>query len=132
MDELPWQLAQAKAWQGLYDLLSHLPFFEAAWCANEFEVKAYWTQVDDNASLRMVEAYRGVLNSPSGHHKDQIWLLAKLLDDTGHPAESMSLQKYLVERYRQDNNLDSLQGALGNQAAILNAWGDLEGGDEVT
>jgi hypothetical protein len=127
VDELPWQLAQAKEWQGLYDLLSHLLFFEAAWQANEFEVKAYWAQVEDNSSFRMVEAYREVLNNPTVHHEGQIWLLGTLLNDTGHPAESMSLQKYLVERYRQDNNLDSLQGALGNQALILRDWGDLDG-----
>ncbi|MBI4641712.1 MAG: DUF4062 domain-containing protein, partial [Candidatus Tectomicrobia bacterium] len=127
VDELPWQLAQAKAWQGLYDLLAHLPFFEAAWRANQYEVKTYWAQVEDNAPFRMVEAYRGVLNNPLGHHKDQIWLLATLLNDTGHPAEAMSLREYLVGRYRQDNDLNSLQGALGNQALILKAWGDLEG-----
>ncbi len=127
VDELPWQLAQAKACQGLYDLLSNLPFFEAAWCANKFEVKAYWVHVEENSSFRMVEAYREVLNNPTVHHDDQIWLLARLLDDTGHPAESMSLRAYLVVRCRQGNDLNSLQATLGGQANILRVWGDLEG-----
>ena len=31
IDELPWQLAEAKAWPRLYDLLTDLAFFSTAW-----------------------------------------------------------------------------------------------------
>jgi len=41
LDEEPWQLAQAKAWKRLYALLTDLAFFNSAWKAYEFEVKAY-------------------------------------------------------------------------------------------
>lgn len=41
VDELPWQLAQAKSWQSLSALLSDLTFFAAAWSANQFDVKSY-------------------------------------------------------------------------------------------
>jgi hypothetical protein len=39
VDELPWQLAEAKAWHRLHDLLADLPFFHTAWTANEFKVR---------------------------------------------------------------------------------------------
>ncbi len=119
VDELPWQLAQAQAWEWLYDLLAHLPFFEAAWRANEFEVKAYWARVEDNSSFRMVEACKYVLNAPEKFALECIWLIAHLLNDAGHPFESLSLRKYLLDCYRQKNDFVHLQASLGNLACIL-------------
>jgi hypothetical protein len=46
VDELPWQLGQGEDWEGLYELLTDLDFFQRAWEANQFEVKAYWVQVE--------------------------------------------------------------------------------------
>ena len=56
--ELPWQLAEAAAWQRLYDLLADREFFERSWANNEFDVKASWARVEASSALRMVDAYR--------------------------------------------------------------------------
>ena len=126
VDELTWQLAQAKAWQGLYDLLAHLPFFEAAWRANEFEVKAYWVRVETKADLRLMDAYKPVLDAPSGYNKYHVLLVSTLLRDTGYYEDACTLRNYLVEHYRDSKNLDGLQRALGNLAIIQRRLGRLD------
>ena len=126
IDELPWQLTQAQEWARLRDLLVDLPFLSAAWGANQFEVKAYWAQVEGNSQLGMVEAYRPVLNAPD-QHALYVWNIATLLADTGHPVEALSLRSYLVEHYRRSGDRTNLHAALGNQALILQDRGDLDG-----
>ena len=53
-DELPWQLGEAKAWSQLANLLSEVSFFAAAWEHNEFEVKAYWVQIENKFATSLV------------------------------------------------------------------------------
>lgn len=101
VDELPWQLAQAQAWPRPYDLLADLAFLRAGWVADSYEAPAYWAQVEGNSPLRMVDAYRPVLEAPAGHAPDDVWKVGHLLRVTGHPAEALSLAHYLVEHYRQ-------------------------------
>ena len=123
--ELPWQLAQARAWERLYDLLADLPFFAAAWKTDRFEVKAYWSQVEESSPLRMVAAYRPVLDAPA-RHSDYVWHAAWLLYDTGHPVEALQLYEFLGERCRQSGDMAGLASSLGNQAVILYDRGDLD------
>jgi hypothetical protein len=124
--ELPWQLAEARAWQRLVEVLADLPFFAAAWRASEFAVKEYWARVEAESPLRMTDAYRRVLQEPGEHH-DYLWEVATLLADTGHPEEALALRAYLVEGYRKANKLTELAGCLGNQALLLKDRGDLDG-----
>ena len=66
IDELPWQLAQLRMWQELFDLLGDLPFFEAAWQANEVEVRTAWSLVKTVGRLEPIDAYRRILSSRGG------------------------------------------------------------------
>jgi tetratricopeptide (TPR) repeat protein len=129
VDELPWQFRQpnsSRSRQRLYDLLSDLSFFSAAWQKDQFDVKAYWSYLESN-SLKMSDAYKPVLTSPENiPDKNHVWQIATLLDDTGNPHEAFSLRTFLVEHYRQNKDIDSLQRSLGNQALILKAWGRLD------
>lgn len=125
VDELPWQLAEAGEWKRLYDLLADLPFFSAAWDANEFEVKSYWSQIENGSPLRMIDAYRPILEAPRRQYATDVWDVATLLADTGYLMEALFLRKYLVEYHRQSGNRGSLQAALGNLAMILQIRGDL-------
>jgi nephrocystin-3 len=127
VDELPWQLAQAKAWQRLYALLAGLQFFDAAWRANEFEVKANWALIEEHSSLRIVDAYRPVLDAPQPEMTPTIWPLSIFLNDTGHPEEAFSLRSWLAEHYRAAGDRTELGTCLGGQANILYARGDLDG-----
>ena len=126
IDELPWQLAQAGLWQKLYDLLADLPFFAAVWKTDPFEVKAYWAQIEGNSSLRLVKAYHPVINAPARHAAD-VWHIAMLLEDTGHPVEAMALYKEQERIFRELGDKTGLQASLGNQGLILYDHGDLDG-----
>jgi len=57
-DELPWQLAEAQAWQRLCDLLTDRGFLRELWVRNEFDVKAFWTRLEAASPLRMVGGLR--------------------------------------------------------------------------
>ena len=128
VDELPWQLAAAGEWQRLYDVLADLSFFNAAWIANQFDVKGYWSRVEASSPLRMVDAYRAVLEEP-GRHTDSVWSVGKLgllLGDTGHPTEAFALRSHLADHFRQAGDRTNLSACLGNQAGILQAQGELD------
>ena len=112
LDELPWQLAWARAWQRVFDLLTELPFFQAAWTADQYEVKGYWARIEANCSLRMVDGYRPVLDSPD-QYKEFVWQLGVLLADSGHPREAYYLREHLVRYYRQTGDQTWLQRTLG-------------------
>jgi tetratricopeptide (TPR) repeat protein len=127
IDELPWQLAKAAAWQRLFDLLSNLPFFQAAWTADEFEVKAYWARIEAHSPLRVLDGYRSVLDAPE-HQKDAnlLWRLGVLLNDAGHPQEAYSLREYLVSYFRETGDRANLPGALTALGLIVDARGNMD------
>jgi len=125
IDELPWQLAQAKEWQRLHNLLSDPEFFESAWEMNQFEVKAYWVQVESNSSLSLVQAYKEMLNKPN--ISDRIfWFTKNLYSDTGHLDESLYMVDFLVDTYRKIGDHANLAVSLGDRSAILWARGDFD------
>jgi tetratricopeptide (TPR) repeat protein len=126
VDELPWQLAKAKSWQRLRDLLSDLTFLEHAWEADQFDVRAYWASIEANSSSAMVTVYQPVLEVPATHDPSGVWLLARLLDDCGYPREALSLLEHLISHSRRIGNAPGLSAALGHQAQILRDRGDLE------
>jgi hypothetical protein len=126
VDELPWQLQEAGAWPRLAGLLAGAGFFGAAWEKDPFDVKAYWTRIELNSPLRLVEAYRAVISDPATD-PDHAWKLGILLADTGHPDEALRVRALLVGHYRQGGDQARLAGALGNQALILYDRGDLDG-----
>ena len=127
-DELPWQCAQARAWERLQTLLTDHAFFARAWDHNEFDVKTYWTQIEAGSRLRMTQAYRPLIEHPEMEDdKDHLSRLGLLLDDTGRIEESLRVRSALVEHFRAAGDLDNLQASLGNQASILYERGDLDG-----
>ncbi|HJX52345.1 MAG TPA: DUF4062 domain-containing protein, partial [Polyangia bacterium] len=125
LDELPWQLARAQEWQRLADLLAAPKFFEAAWKANQFEVKAYWVQIEAGSALRLVDAYQWAIK---GEDKESnfVWHVGLLLGDTGHLDAALAIRQRFVEQFRASGNLENLQAGLGNQALILSARGQLD------
>ncbi len=127
IEELPWQLSQARSWRRLCDLLANPYFLEAAWLANEVQVMAYWVEIEANSSLRLVDAYRPVLDSPASNTDYAVcnYAVAMLLLRTGYTAEARSLGEYLVEHLDRDSHeLPLIQWSL---AQALLVQGDLDG-----
>ena len=122
LDELPWQLQQAGTWQGLFDLLADLDFFEALYEKDEQEVAIYWAAVEAGSELKRTQAYKGV--SKRGLH--MLNWLALNFQDAGFLHEALELHEEAARVCRETDNLNSLSNSLGNQANILYAWGRLE------
>lgn len=126
VEELPWQLCEARSWRMLTNLLAELPFFEVLWEADRFDLMAYWSRIEDSSPMRMVVAYRPVLKKPSLSGCLIYSSIAQLLCDTGRLNEALRLHEYLVQNYRKTGDLDNLQDSLGNQALVLHGLGDLD------
>lgn len=127
MMELPWQLSAALEWERLYFLLAEPTFLSALWESNQFEVKTFWTQVEEASGLKMTEAYQPVLSSPMQYNGEQVLNVAILLRRGGHPSEALPLQDYLIGYFRESENKDILRILLDSQVLILRARGDLDG-----
>jgi len=126
LDELPWQWQEASEWRSLASLLAQPRFVDALWAKNEFEVKSYWTRIEMESRLRMEQVYAATIKEPArdpGH----AWLIGILLADTGKPEAALRVLGALVKHFREQGDPWKLQGALGAQANILAARGDLEG-----
>jgi nephrocystin-3 len=127
VDELPWQLAQLRSWQRLFDLLGNLTFFSRAWRADQFEVRMAWSLVKTVGRLAPIEAYRGVLANPANHDRNALWQLALYLQQSGNAVAADQLWSFFIDYCRSSGNDSGLPGCLGSQALILQDIGDLDG-----
>lgn len=128
IDELPWQLARTEAWESLQGLLVEPEFFLLFWENNKYEVKSCWSQIEANSSLRLVDAYRKIMDCSSELEAGFLWAEAQLLDDTGHREEALAVRVHMEEYFRQTGDSPILLSAcLGGKAVLLKARGDLDG-----
>jgi tetratricopeptide (TPR) repeat protein len=126
LDELPWQWQEASEWQKLADLLAAPAVFEALWGKDQFEVKAYWTQIEAHSQLRMEQVYEFAIKDPT-RDADHAWRIGKLLNDTGKPEAALRVYSRIVEHNRGHSDMANLQASLGQQGDILYTRGDLDG-----
>jgi tetratricopeptide (TPR) repeat protein len=152
IDELPWQLAQLRDWPRLRELLGDLTFFDAAWEANEVDVRTAWSLMKQVGGLEPIEVFGDVLSYPSIHDRDALWRLAQFLQDSGDSQAALQLWEFLGNAvneatarlrlgdldgalqllqeqgaiYRQHNDQASLALCLGNLALIRKATGNLD------
>jgi tetratricopeptide (TPR) repeat protein len=150
IDEQPWQLAESGDWNRLFYLLADLSFFDAAWNQSHSEVKSYWTRIEEHSNLRVTDAFEPLLDRlanwrtpyvPFGWqptlqmgqlapgpppNENHVWRVSELLSDLGHTKEAMRIREWLKERFEATGDRSSLSVALGGQAAILKARGELD------
>jgi len=127
IDELPWQLAEAKSWRRLSNLLADLEFFSKAWEVNRFEVKRYWALIEDSSPLRLVDAYQPEIENPEGFaNKDAVMNVASLLIETRHPSEVLELLKYFIGYYTEVGNREKLRDCIGHKAREYFSRGRLD------
>jgi len=123
VEELPWQLAQAGAWDRLVALLTDPAFFSALYKTLEYDLKRYWVQIEAASSWRVTEAYARVKENPS-YDIDARNCVALLLRYMGHPTEAGAIWERMIAD-ATDPHIQ--QVLLGNQAMILFARGQLDG-----
>ena len=127
VDELPWQLAQLRDWQQLFDLLGDLSFFERAFGNKMWELLEAWSLVQQVGRLNPVDAYDHVIKDPASYGVDQVWNLAHYLQISGAGEVVTRLYSSLIDRLRASSDEARLSDCLGNQAVILQLQGDLAG-----
>jgi tetratricopeptide (TPR) repeat protein len=125
LEEYPWQLARAGEWRRLFALLSDLPFFARARKASEFDVREYWAQVQENSPLRIVDAYRPVLERPEDH-AGFVRDVAETLFEAQHFPESLKLWEWRVDRLREQPSSTALTDGLFHLARTLRRCGQLD------
>ena len=124
LDELPWQWQHAAEWQKLADLLALPTFFDALWENDQFEVKAYWTQIETHSQVRMERVYAQVIKEPT-HNPEHSNYVGLLLWHMGNTELPLHIWTSLVKHFRQLGDRVRLQAALGNQANLFYARGDV-------
>jgi len=115
LEELPWQLAKGNAWTLLYELLANRWFLAMMGELHRWDLSSYWAQVETHSSLRMLDAYRPLLDSDAMFAQH----VANLLSNFGHTTEALQLRQHLVDVHRQSNDKRSLARTLGNFADCL-------------
>ena len=101
LDELPWQLQEAAAWQSLAELLAQRDFFGSLWMKDAFEVKTYWTGIETHSPLRMED---GLCSNDSKANPRSPFMreIGDVAHDTGKPEAALQVGANLVEYYREE------------------------------
>jgi hypothetical protein len=107
VEELPWQLARTSSWKNLYLLLSDLNFLKYAWGINEFEVKTFWTKVEDSdPNLNIIKAYKHIFDNPQNEIPLNILsIICDLMMNTGNFLEAIKLS---YSSFKHSNNIEDL------------------------
>lgn len=126
VDELPWQLGRGRSWKRLHDLLTDVEFLELAQRADADEVTASWVQIEENSALRVVEAYRSVIEKP-GLDPEPAEVVGNVLSPMGHLDEVISMYARRELTCRASNDDAGVANALGHQGRALlgvGSWHD--------
>jgi tetratricopeptide (TPR) repeat protein len=128
--ELPWHFWKIADWGKLYEILSETEFFNLSWQFSAFDVKRYWSSIERNSKLSIVEAYSEILRNPDKYHK--LFLkLGILFTDLGHLEQSISFKESLISYYRKNNDYSNLQVSLGNLGITKLRLGDHDGAERL-
>ena len=123
--ELPWQLNKIREWKRLAKVLSGSVFFNEAWMIDRQQIKRYWTNIGKFSDIKIVDAYKRVIEKPQDY-QGYVWNLAMLLSDVGHHKEALPLIQIELEKYRRIGDWDNVASILGNLAKEEAVLGKLE------
>ncbi|MCP2033519.1 tetratricopeptide (TPR) repeat protein/transposase-like protein [Planomicrobium sp. HSC-17F08] len=131
LSELPWQWKKAEEWNELYLLLQNLSFSAALWEKDPFEVKEYWSEVEQKTKfwekgsseeLTMVKGYAAIIEQPANFSVNDVLLVAKILEGN-HLNEALSLHYYLSDYFKKNNQVNSALFYMGDIAKIYQIQG---------
>jgi tetratricopeptide (TPR) repeat protein len=118
INELPWQLTQAKAWQVLNDLLSQSDFVKEGWKTNIYDIKTYWASLEEN-SVSMTDTYRHVIENPEKSDFQFVWIVSVLMAKSGYTTESLKLFSFLKDKSRESSDRNNYKSSLLNMGSNL-------------
>lgn len=127
IDELPWQLAQAKEWSVLRDLLIEPRFLRDSWESQPTETMRYWTQVIQAGGTLPTELLGALQNDGHSHGPRWMLALAALLNSLGDKRSSIHVYSAAIAAIQSQGPSDQLCVALSGIGNARYSSGDLAG-----
>ena len=124
--ELPWQLAQARLWERLTNLLCDPVFLQIAWHLDKYDVMGYWSQIEANSSCRAPQAYAPLIEDEDPARSDLALLVARLFCALGYSEHALAIIGKRAEGIRQFGDRRALADALVELGVALQYRGDLQ------
>lgn len=123
---LPTHLLECKMYKEVVCLLQDPVFFNYSWKLNEFDLKSIWVKIEKCSPYRLLDVYQPVLQNPDQYPKQFTLNIAKLVTDFGYSSEAIQLKRYLVEKYRKEQDIFNLIPILSELAYDLYTIGKID------
>lgn len=124
LDELPWQLMQAEAWDQLAEVLSDHDVVVALHAATPHELRGYWVQLQSASPHTLASAYRPIVDDPEWQEVELVTVVAELFERTGDPLRALPLVQELTDRARAAGHRTRYRQLLLRQARLVATVGD--------
>jgi len=123
---LPTHLLECKMFKELVCLFQDPIFFNYSWNLNEFDIKRDWVKIEKFSSYRLIDVYHPVLQNPDHFPKQFTLNIAKLITDFGYTNEAIQLKRFLVNKYRKEQEIFNLIPILSELAYDLYTAGKID------
>jgi tetratricopeptide (TPR) repeat protein len=118
--EMAWQLCQSRDWQKLAAMLTRLALApprdvmpeNAGPIFNGDEFLRYWARIEENSSLRLLDALKPAIESPGDYRDETLATVATALLTRRFAAPAQGVLMHLAERFRRAGRLTELAGIL--------------------
>ncbi|MCK4824413.1 DUF4062 domain-containing protein, partial [bacterium] len=126
--ERPWQLAKAKKWEKLHNILKDENLLSLSnLVIDGYDVKSYWALLENNSTYRMKDTYKMFIDDPEiSFNTNFYYQLGALFASMGYYDISFLLYQNMVNVSKNIDKIDILHDLLGRQAEILQKQGELE------
>ncbi|MCA9084525.1 MAG: AAA family ATPase, partial [Planctomycetaceae bacterium] len=125
LDELPWQLLNAREWDRLRCFLTMPEALGRLWTINPHDVKRYWAGIEQHSSYRMLKEYHFDFKALSSIPIGQAEATAALFEHAGHVTQAYKIWDWLIEYYNSHHDHRRLACCLQDQARLLTNRGEL-------
>ena len=123
--ELLWQHCQAGNWNRLYDLLIQLTLPntgvltpKSPVAISETDFWRYWTCIETNTQLRLVNALHPIIERPEDYSNDILSFVSSILIDRRQLKQAGRILTYWKGKLRKDGDLRTLAAILGLLASV--------------
>jgi tetratricopeptide (TPR) repeat protein len=123
VDELPWHLFLAQAWQGLKETLADPQFFKQAWELTEHDILLYWKHIEAHSPFRLARATADMFTRPDADW-GVLFQMTELLMRHGEVRGAAGVFLGLASHFQQTGDLVNAQAALGNAGIACFQLGD--------
>ncbi|MFH2057637.1 MAG: DUF4062 domain-containing protein [Pseudomonadota bacterium] len=135
IDELLWQFSRAGEWKMLKECLVDIPFFNAAYKHDKYEIMAIWQKIEDNSNLICTHAYRPILEfhetEPSETFMETHFHLSELFELRGNIEEASKITNTQIDFYQKLGDEDAFFKSLSDKAILLLSRGELNKAMEI-